>query len=557
MKVTSIVYKDAFKKGLFPSARRPLNIEYLETAQSIRVTADGLEGLATLSGPSFTLPSSASYPYTQYFRGTHENLLVYSGAIYTVDESSDTVTDSSPRIYTDVSTEYTFSGIENGYHFADMGSTWLLLNPDVTVFKMNMEMYPETDVLGHGGLNYTLVCPDLTFNTGCHHRGRVILGGPQQGIYTLSTWINIWNQYLDGDQIVDFELTSALPNQLADEEGKRYVWWSSIGAEDIWWLFYPQLAIEGFLPFTDEHRVSGEASFGAGKEPFMDILKRQEFGFMPMDSQGEVLVVKPLGDDVIVYSEDSVTRMFPIDKPFPSFGKETLLDIGLGFGTNKRGRVGGDDKEHVFMLANNELYRLRKGQGLERLDYAWTLPSEVSDSYPITILLDKYERDFYISTNVSTHVLSPYGLSTSEGVEGFTMLYRGRVGILHAVVIGGIAYASYPFTTGPTDFGDRSLKTLTQLEFGFKYSVSSHVNFHLTLLYRDDSGLGWNTYQPLIVVYPKAPIRLVLTAREFKIGLGLNDPLKGENVSDGLEINWLRVSYQKHDRRFTRGIDVG
>ncbi len=139
--------------------------------------------------------------------------------------------------------------------------------------------------------------------------------------------------------------------------------------------------------------------------------RRNEAGYRRDPFGGEVYHVRRLGDDVIVYTSNGITRMFPVSSPAATFGFEELHGVGV----LNRGAVNGDLNQHLVIDRDYVVWKVTK-EGLKELGYAEYiegLDAEYGAGIPRNVIVNfnPYKRDFYISDGTKSLLLSPYGMT--------------------------------------------------------------------------------------------------------------------------------------------------
>lgn len=536
-------------KGLRRESDAELNDKTAaQTITNLIADASGLRAYEPVTRFA-TLPEDLEWPHPQLFRSRRRLYLVYTDSIYEFEETDipasavDWLTAKLVAFeYLDAETVFYPADSAEPWHFVDMGPTWMLIRPDVVLFKMNVSgLHVNTGPLGHIE-NYLLACSDRTVNTGCYCNGRVILGGfDKTDLFGAAQWTDFWNEWW-GELPESFAPVTNLIN--AD---RNWVWWSTIGGgADVWMFFYPQLILDGVLK-----------GFGGGdgtKSPFIDALKRNEMGFMPMEWSGDVLVVKPLGSagDFVVYGDNGITLMQHITDPFPGFGRiELLRDEGIA----GRDMVGGTNEEHVFITTGGDLYRLTAEPRLERIGCSEYFVSYM-DYYYRFGYDQKYKRHYITAGDnagagvYQSFVLSSTGLTQYTAQEAVSSCFRldgDLVGISSEA-----ATASVTYTSGWFDMGSRGFKKVTAVEIGLTVDSGVTLQGYVHARYDPDTE---HTFGP--VDADKNGIYYIDAAGvDFYITFVLSK--EGDNSAyENCKIDSIKIWYQLDDYRLIRGTKAG
>jgi len=282
-----------------------------------------------------------------------------------------------PSDYVDGSLDSVASGAIGGdsgesgiWHFADFGNAWFLTNGSEMAFK-----YPEvSEGIFVDGLVYA--------NTCCAYRGRLWLGGLAEMFgSTFVGAVDSYRSYNSSDSL---------------SPGDNWVWYSSVGIDDVFWLFFPWML---------------------SKDEYIDVLERAESGFLPMRWKGKVQVVKGLGDWIIVYGVDGITAI-QVKEGMPI--RRELANFGIG----GRGAVCGTDDLHMFVGSDRKVYSLSASLKLDEIGYDGVL----SDEAHVTAY-DPIDGVMYISGADRSYSLTKWGLSrtykrvSSVAIIGGDQLY--------------------------------------------------------------------------------------------------------------------------------------
>ena len=456
-----------------------------------------------------------SWPFPQLIRGKGVTLLADKTTIYEVNENGWSKTPLV--VYDAYDTDTTVSIPEGGqWHFIDHFDSWMLLNGECTIIKPYKEAIT-------GGAEKILLQRDVRAETGCSFRGRSILGGFTPEHFWNSDWEEVWDiwaaSWPGGVQKIGHGLD------------KNFVLWSGIGG-NLLWLIYPDLARQGFIPYT----VGGtDTGYDASDPDFtnrlmLDMFRRNELGWIPMESQGGVLKVKPLGKSVVVYSEDTISRIYPINDPVAGFGLENLSSVGI----TDRGSVGGDDSEHVFVDTNGSLWKLGGDYIPQRLGYREFFFPMLNREIAITF--EPEEREFYISDDEECFVLTSQGLgqvpeiiTSGAFVQGDLRVVSGRQRRIGKIV------------TNTFDYGLRAIKKVETIEVGAseydKMLAAVQFSYVGDTIFRESQPIRVG---PEGIAFPQVS------------GVDLRLVLKG--FEEGTRIDSLSSRWKLSDKRAIRGI---
>jgi hypothetical protein len=219
----------------------------------------------------------------------------------------------------------------------------------------------------------------------------------------------------------------------------------------------------------------GEANFTPGM--------RNEAGFRKEPFGGKVLHVRRLGDDVIVYSTNGITRMFPVQDPAPTFGFKEIHNIGI----RNSGAVSGNVNEHLFVDKGGSVWKLDGGPKLTYLGYEEFTREfyeeggeyyideygDRSEASPeVIVSYDNLNSDFYICNNLLGFVKSPYGLSRLYKSMSSIWYDRRLLGTKHPDTIENLRHG---IVSEVFNFGYAGGKTIFSIESGLNGATNSEV----------------------------------------------------------------------------------
>ena len=261
--------------------------------------------------------------------------------------------------------------------------------------------------------------------------------------------------------------------------------------------------------------------------------RSNEAGFRPMPWKGSVLVVKELGDHVVVYGSGGITALKAISSPAPTLA---MLEIENNFGIAGRGAVAGDRRVHYYIDEKGYAWSLSADLTRKRLGYkeffSLMLEGTIIGSY------DSQEEDAYFSSGDYSYVLNPSGLgSTNQHVTSLSNVDGELVGIF---TLGN--NFEFKITTDIMSFKTRSIKNIQVIEIegempyetycSIQWRNTKNGNFRESVLKRlNNEG----------VVYPQVSgtdVRIVVSS----------------NYWDGMEFGSLGIRWKNVDKRSIRGM---
>lgn len=513
--MNEFIFKDGLKLGIRESDDNERNTERLTTCYNAKPCKYGLLQHtpinfpvaleSAISGASETI----SHPFPQIFRGIDETLLFSETKVYGVNESSWAI---SPKTITDLAGGAATIGSGGGsWQFADFNQSWWAFNGVTTAFVAE-------------GSSNVRVDTSVPTQTGCHFKGRAMFGGFDSSNFWSSAWqTNIANwtdTYISNPSGISI-----------DGIGSNFVSWSSIGGGDVLAMLYPDLMTAG-----PEEYLSG--GHGSSNPIWLDYLRRNECGFLPMDWGGTVICLKQLGDLVVAYGDNGISALFPANDPYPTFGLKPVAKFGIAHRT----AVGGDESRHIFIDTSGTAWALTPDLKLQKLDYSNTFSQFVGDD--ITIVHDPQQDEYHVT-----------GTHTTEGRKVYTLtetgIYRHKHAPTSAYFLSGGMVGVYEelsnfdtldVRTDTIDFGNRDVKTIQSVQ------VSSTVTSGLScrIYYRLDSGSGWNTTQRLSLS-DKGILDILVSGVEFQIQIYADD------YTDFDRIDYLKILWRESGVRNFRG----
>lgn len=460
-----------------------------------------------------------TWPFPQIFKGKEVTLLCYETSIYEMNAEWDftllTLYDKASAALT------TTTPAGQTWHFVDHGSSWILLNQSCVVYKTK-----QNSIVG--GVDYPTIYKDVRIETGCAIEGRTILGGFHPGAFWNDAWRTIWDNYASN-------FPGALSQTIEDLDN-QFILWSTIGG-DLLWLFDSGLGTEGIVPYTAGGTDTGYNDVadaeGYFRSLFLDQLRRNELGWMPLGKIGLVQELKPIEKGAVAYGTNGVYFLYPVEAAgIPTIGKRKLSDVGVF----SRGAISGDAERHAYIDKNGELWQLNAGaKGPTKRGYKEFLgqldPQSVLSSY------DSEEGEFYFSDGNSCFVLTDAGLSQDGRCP--TSLIQGSSGLAGVVVQTGNNSLELQFDT--TDFNARAIKTLASVSIGCS---DTSALFASTDWYNPNNKL-WQSSK-WVRVNDTGNATLIVSATDFRIKL-LN---RGSNKVD---LDSFAANYKVVDNRGIRG----
>jgi len=469
-----------------------------------------------------------TFPFPQIFFGKKVVLIACATRIFYVNPLDwtqlyllDTYDAESPANTKDIT-------VGNSWKFIDFWDSWFLTNGACTVFA------PGSDTM-MGNTFKVYVADSVPVSCGVDHKGRAVFGGFELGKFWNSTWQTFWQSWEAKNQDTGISGTNDYGYMPI---GDQWIWWSSIGGGDVLQLFFPSL-----ISTTGPLTTSG---YDADKPFVLEQFKKNEQGFAPMPVQGKVQAIQPLGDFLIVFSDEGVTAIRPVANPAPTY---SIKDLQLG-GIANRGAVAGDDNHLIYLDNSGNLVRIPSNLDVEPLgfrEYLWDmLGTDVLISHsrdPKNV--DKF-GEFYISNPGQHYGLTEEGLyehgqmvtsvkffqGTTKGMAFEVSNEQGRIG------------------QDIIDFNLPGLKTVEAVRLAGRFwrlsdegrSVSIALDYRYDL--SDDDTWATTTYK---TINKEGMAHFPITALEFRLRVRIT------NFED-MDLDYAEFFIKHGDKRYKRSV---
>jgi len=264
-----------------------------------------------------------------------------------------------------------------------------------------------------------------------------------------------------------------------------------------------------------------------------------ESGYYVMPWMGTVQKVKSAGSYFLVYGTNGV-MVATTAGDHPGFQWTHLLDVGI----SQKGAVGDDERAHVFVSQDNELYMIdagvdlvrRSGVDFKKLGYKEFI-SELTAS-EIVITFDPGRREFYISDSERCFMLTQSGMCEVSQLPTSVCYYNG------------IRYGTFSNTddsevrvkTSELDLGIRGLKTLGSVEVSGQFPTDLYVGVD----WKNDLSSGFNT-GGWVPANPKGVGTPIVTGNELRV------KIKSSDYQD-VHLGYMKARVKVSDKTNIRGI---
>lgn len=381
-------FKEAFQRGIRPDDRNAPNTQLLQRCYNVAATPWGLRPCRHVVQP---IPDAIliangvvkSHPWPQLVKLKSLTLLLDKDAIFAVTEDPAGDWDvTAVTLYdwttydwdTDSATPKELTGGKD-WHVIDLWNSVMLFNGSEIVFTT-------------GFSDKVFVVDAVTIETGASYNdGRIFLGGfDSSDVDALADW-TAYMQSLRGT--VPAEAAKLISTNALNG---NWVWWSSIGMEDMYRFFSLDYMKYGSLA------ASPDTGFDTANPLWLRLAQRGESGRTPMPSQGGVKRMLQLGDNMVVYSEDNACVLAPVNTAeVKTFGQTPIANVGAGIGikqgTNVRAAVGGDMFVHGFVDEAGDFWIMDASLKADNLGYRHLL----ADLDDLLVHYDPQSREFHLA----------------------------------------------------------------------------------------------------------------------------------------------------------------
>ncbi|MBE3038366.1 MAG: hypothetical protein IMZ62_06100 [Chloroflexi bacterium] len=270
------------------------------------------------------------------------------------------------------------------------------------------------------------------------------------------------------------------------------------------------------------------SEYGLTRPFYLEHVRRRDMGILPVPWQGTQRVLKSLGSNALIYSDNGVAELIPFDaESGPTLGFKKLPNVP---GIHGRAAVAGDDSVHLMVDKTGCVWRFKPGQAPERLEYEW-LFSSLTD---IVVTFDSTREEFYIGGKIGSTLYS-YLYTASGGMSKIpqcvTSLECGG-GTLRGIVSSN-QFTTFKAVTGVFDMGTREPKTIREISIGL---TTSAVATLVMLWYKDGVSGTWKTAAPH-TLFGKGNIYCAVTGVEFKLQIDI--PALTSVEIDYINVHWL------------------
>lgn len=499
MQTYNYTIQAAQQNGLAPRSEMKPNSPYLETSQNLKGDPHG----GSVSPEAIVYPitgADVSWPFPQIFRGEKTTVLLGSTLGYSINEATWGKTAFAANPCT--------TGLS--WQFASFQDTWFATNGATLLYS--------TVRADHVPAKYTA----LTVRCMAAFQDRLFIAGLGGAHLSSAAWLALfaaWRKTRPDEQIVheDMALT-----------GNWVVWCQRGGGEHTWPFasFLMMLGLDSGEAYDPADDLTGY---------FVDCIERGEIGMTPMHWPGNILAMKPLGEyGLVLYGENGISQLAP-EKTGWGYSEQKLHDFGI----LSRNAIGGDDREHVFLDSDRQIWFWQLGEGLKLLERSQYFPAG-GGSPEVLISFDPKRKEYWICNGTWSYLLTRGGLFGPMDYKP-TSLIQAADGQL----VGPATGLAGPFTcilrSVPLDLNERGFKHVPQIAVSMRGLTATLGWVEYAHSNRDSYKSG--RVVPLNyngVGYPKTSF--------------VDGKICVQGTSTGsAQVHRVEVSWQAEDRRYSRG----
>ena len=332
--------------------------------------------------------------------------------------------------------------------------------------------------------------------TACSHTdGRMYLAGKLRELFSMDTE-DSWGRILFAGGLLKLDMGTAGLDS-------RCIYWSCIGMDDIFPLFFPYVD-------TDKE--------------FLNRWERNECGFAFWPYNGDIYRLHSLGEGVMAYGAGGIAYLRPVGSPI-TVSMAAVGEYGLASAT----AFCGNSYVHYFIDYNDELWRVEAGPKLTKLGFKTYL----STLSTINMVLHPTENKVYISDSDTCYMLENDVLVEIPEIVHTMVMNKGSLGAIRTLLTDG-----FEVETGIFDFDSKDLKTVNRVVVdGFASSSGLHGKVFFRMDRASDwSDTGWITL----------PIDQRVTGQEFKFGVKAT-------TSSSAYLNYIDVEFDADPTRYSLG----
>lgn len=485
-------YDEALRVGLRDDARNERNSQKLVTLDDLIATRFGLRQVPTVSHPVTSPTLSMSWPHPQIMNGEHNKLLMNKTTIHQMDPSN-YATATALTYDTTGNGDSAPATSSNPWELASFTeNVWFATNITNLAFNMPAIDTPASKcfVINASGA--------WSCNTLTNHHGRLVMGGVAAGggggalPTTLTDFFDEWKA-MDHSEHVTIGENTAL--------GKNCLVYSEMGggARDVpFFAFMSMFEYEG----TPSAAVIGMIRSN---------IDQGLIGFYPLRSEGDIVRLLPLGNDLIAYTTSGV---YSLRQTEMGYIEQEVLNIGVRYS----GHVGGSESEHLFITQQNDVYRWRAGSGPEKLNYAEFIATMTAAN--IVVCHDPDEGYFTIADGTKCFTRTLTGFAKTDCIIPSSLARLQNYTGLAGTPINEAGTVPASLTTDLFDGGFRNVHEITYVNIATAESDTNDWAIEVGWRMNKQDAITWTDPQDFD---DRGKARVNVSGTEFQLRLTADD----------------------------------
>ncbi len=402
------------------------------------------------------------------------------------------------------------------WQMADFRGVWFLFKENCVIARL--PYYSDFRLVA-----ITSSGDGFTCNSGAAFFNRLFLGGiTASSLLATSDFQEAWQTWIENS----FEWSDEITYEDMTLNTSTLVYSTRIGG-DINWPFVFEMAMLGF-DFRSDSQTVAEL-----KANYIDLIRKGEIGFIPLRHQGEIMHIKPLGANLVVYCSDGVSLVTP--RGDVGFTSMVIHQSGIA----SRNAVSGDDGKHLFLDTNSVLWELAADGSMNRACGRGTFDTMVANesTHPIMGSYDPEEEEHYMCSDQDGYI------KTRTGIGKCTIFPTSLVVYAEGLVPGGTVDLNQPdidIETETMDMGLRALKTMQSISFGLDDVTGAKA----TIRYKYHNSDAWRDSTPY-TINSDGVTTPIFTAHDFRV------KITGTPGADA-KLDYMTIAFQTSDKRNIR-----
>lgn len=264
-------------------------------------------------------------------------------------------------------------------------------------------------------------------------------------------------------------------------------------------------------------------------------------GFRPMAWPGRVLAVRQLGQHVMVYGDQGVSYLLPVESPAPTFGLREFDGVS---GIAGRLAVCGTETVHYFVDDQGELWRVTDNHELTWLGYGDFLRPLLAEG--LVLSYNRQAQEVILSGATMHYTYSHRAKAmagpAAGGVSGAA--YLGGELVVVGPEAPDLQGAQALLVTAPLDLQKRAITSLEWVEV--VGSGVSGLEVAVDVRYSEDASWTRSSWRP---ASSEGVARIGVSGAEYRICLRCD-------LRSDLFLSQLNLRWKSQDKRFSRGSEA-